>query len=283
MPADRNYFRLAVNVPVELEIETVTGPPMPAAIVNISEGGCRINAKAMMLKDAKISFDLNRPGKAPLRLSGIVKNIDFRADTRLFDYGVQFVGLRPADADAVYQFVIEEQRRALAAKDETPAHGRHLKDGRAARQEVLRVERAFEISYSVPGQRGANPAIALDISRGGMRIVLDRAINTDRSVDLRFTLPQDVLDALTRREESRGGSIFGREISVKEVKAPPFPELRVAVKFMPGMHEIKGRFHYSVSFLRPKPEFIDQVERYIHAAHLTELKKKKQEALKAAR
>ena len=269
--SNRNYFRLAVNLPIELDIEGMPAS-LPATLVDISEGGCKIASKSMLLKETAMEFELPRKGKEPLKLRGKVRHIDFKATTRTFDYGIEYLGLRPADTDAIYQFVVEEQRRKLQTKDGEPlSRAAKARD----RQAVLRVERKFPVQYAVFGQRGMTPAMALDISRGGMRIVLDRVVPEERTLDLRFTLPADVLDVLTQREHSRDESIFGREITVKEKKARPFPELRIQVKVLPGWHEIRGAYHYSVAFLRPKPDFIEEVERFLHAAQLTEIKAKR--------
>jgi c-di-GMP-binding flagellar brake protein YcgR len=270
--SDRNYFRLAVNIPLQIDIVDVP-VPLQGTLVDISEGGCKITAKSMLLKGVEIAFELPRKTKEPLKLRGRVCHIDFKPMTKTFDYGIQYIGLRPADSDAIYQFVVEEQRRKLQTRE---GHLEATKNGKAKdRQAVLRVERKFPIQYAIFGQRAFAPAMATDISRGGMRVILDRAIPEDRTLELRFTLPEDVLDVLTRRTESRDGSLFGREITVKEEKARPFVELRMQVKLLPGWHEVKGLFHYSVSFLRPKPQMLEEIERFIHAAQLTEIKAKR--------
>ncbi len=123
--------------------------------------------------------------------------------------------------------------------------------------------------------RAFTPAVASDISRGGLHIVLDRQIPDNRTLELRFTLPNDVLEVLTTRTHSRDASLFGREITVKEQKARPFEELHMQVKILSGWHEVKGLFHYSVAFVRPKPAMLEEIERFIHAAQLAEIKAKR--------
>ena len=271
--SDRNFFRLAVSIPLDIEI--IDAPaPLAGTLVDISEGGCKITSKQMLLKGVELAFELPRKNKEPLKLRGRICHVDFKAMTKLFDYGIQYVGLRPADADAIYQFVVEEQRRKLQTRE---GHVEATKNGKAAkdRQAVLRVERQFPIQYAIFGTRNFTPAIASDISRGGLRIVIDRQVPDDRTLELRFTLPNDVLDVLTKRTHSRDSSMFGREITVKEHKARPFAELRMQVRPLPGWHEIKGAYHYSVSFVRPKPELLEEIERFIHAAQLTEIKAKR--------
>ncbi|MDP9017889.1 MAG: PilZ domain-containing protein [Candidatus Eremiobacteraeota bacterium] len=271
----RNFFRLAVNLPLKLDVTGIP-QPVPATLIDISEGGCKISSKSILLKEVDLAFEVPRNGKEPLKLRGKVRHIEFKGVTHTFDYGISYVGLRPADTDAIYQFVVEEQRRKLQAKDTdnapTTRVGGKTKDREAA---VLRVERRFPIKFTIFGQRTLEAGIAIDVSRGGMRVILPRQMPDDRTLELRFTLPDDVLDVLTRREHSRAEGLFGRDITVKEKRARLFQELRIQVKMLPGWHEIKGAFHYSVSFLRPKPDFTEEIERFLHAAQLTEIKAKR--------
>lgn len=272
--SERNYFRLAVNIPIEVRV--VDAPlPVKATLIDISEGGSKIHSKNMLLKDSEFTFEVPRPGKAPLKLTGRIRHVDFKATTRTFDYGVEHLHLRKNDSDEIYQFVLEEQRRKLQVKNGGDAPHPARAGKTADRQNVLRVERKFPVQFVPYGSRTPNPALALDISRGGMRIVVDRVLPEDRTFELRFTLPADVLDVHTRREQSREGSLFGREITVKEVKARPFSETRVQVKILPGWHEVKGAYHYSVAFMRPRPDVLDEIERFLHAAQLTEIQAKR--------
>src|SRR5690349_4614830 len=129
--SDRNYFRLAVQIPIELDVAGIPAP-VPATLVDISEGGCKITAKSIVLKDVAVEFELPRRDKKPLKLCGKVCHIDFKPTTRTFDYGIQYVGLRPADTDNIYQFIVEEQRRRLQTRDSGSdgAPGRTTKEER---------------------------------------------------------------------------------------------------------------------------------------------------------
>ncbi|GAC1613776.1 MAG: hypothetical protein NVS9B12_14870 [Vulcanimicrobiaceae bacterium] len=266
--SERNYFRLAVDFRVEMRVADYPAPVL-GTLTNISEGGCKVAATPMILKDAEVCFELPRPGKPPLKLRGKVAHIDFNALSKTFEYGIQYFGLRPADSDEIYQFVVEEQRRKVLL--ERP--GGLARNGKAEdRSPVLRVERTFPIQSAIYGQRIFKPGTATDVSRGGMRIVLDQRVPEDHNLELRFTLPDDVLEVMTKRTQSRDGSVFGREITIKEQKARAFSEVRMQVKVLAGSREIRGSFHYSAQFVRPKPEAIEEIERFLHAAQLTELK-----------
>jgi hypothetical protein len=232
----------------------------------------------MLLRDSDIKFDLKRDGKSPVTLSGKVMSIDYKQGNKMFHYGVKFNKLRPADNDAVYQFIVEQQRRGIAAKKQEnepqrPAAAPALRA--VAERSAYRVEKMFALRYGVIGIRGSNAAIALDTGIGGMRIAFESKQNPNRELDLKLTLPSEVLDVLTRRETSRDGSIFGRTVQVIEKKARPFAEMQVQAKLLPDAREVNGRFIYSVVFVRPSAFVQEELQRYVHAAQLTALQKQR--------
>ena len=279
---ERTFFRLPTDIPIEVAVPG-TKAPLRATLSEISEGGCRVTAAVMLLRDSQIKFGLPREGQSDIPIGGVIKVIDVKPDNRTFTYGVEYVGIRPADRDAIYQFIVAAQRRAIEkrvhAENGSEAPGRV----RAVQQrETFRVKKPFRVSYSLGGMRAGNPAIALDVSRSGMRIVVDRQLSQDRAIELQFTLPNDMLDVLTRRVETRDSRIFGRTVTYKEVRAKAFDELRVQAKILPGVEKSGTKFLYSVVFSHPKPQVVEEIERYVHAGQLMELQEKKRSAARAA-
>ena len=270
---DRKHYRLQTNYPVDIVVPSVA-VPVPATLGDISEGGARIVSRSMLLRGTDMEFSLARAGKPPLTLRGTIASIDFKQENRMFHYGVKYRNLRPADSDGIYQFIVEQQRRSLQQKHQEADTQPKAPGLRSVRERsAYRVERLFPVRYSVIGLRGSDSATAVDTSIGGMRIAFDRKQQLDRELDLRFTLPADVLDVLTRREASRDASIFGRTVDVEEVKARPFSEMQVHAKLLPHMEEVNGKYLYSVNFVRASNFVAEELQRFVHAAQLTELNK----------
>ncbi|MFN2528447.1 MAG: PilZ domain-containing protein [Candidatus Baltobacteraceae bacterium] len=271
---ERKYYRLQTNFPIDIVVPSVA-VPVPATLGDISEGGARVVSRSMLLRGTEIEFTLPRDGKVPLKLLGTIATIDFKQENRMFHYGVKYRNLRPGDSDSIYHFILEQQRRGLQQKsDESEPQTAQSGALRSVRERsAYRVEKNFPVRYSILGLRGSNDARAIDTSIGGMRIAFDRKMQIDGELDLRFTLPSDVLEVLTRREASRDGSIFGRTVDVKEIKARQFSELQVHAKLLPAMAEVKGRYIYSVTFVRVSNFVAEELQRYVHAAQLTELNK----------
>ncbi|MDP9018274.1 MAG: PilZ domain-containing protein [Candidatus Eremiobacteraeota bacterium] len=276
---DRKFYRLAVNFPIEVTCPSVA-VPVAATLGDISEGGCRIISRSMLLRGGAVQFSLTRENKAPLQLQGVIASVDFRQPSRLFHYGVQFKSLRPSDTDSIYQFIVEQQRRGMQNRGDEAACGQKAVSNGAPLRSVreraaYRAERTFPVRYTTVGVRGSVDAFAVDVSVGGMRIAFDRKMQLDRELDIRFTLPNDVLGILTKRETSRSASIFGHEMQTKEVKAREFSEIQVHAKLLPAMEQVKGRYLYSVVFVRATAFVSEELQRFVHATQLQELKKQR--------
>lgn len=219
---DRKYYRLQTNFLIDIVVPSVA-VPVPATLGDISEGGARVVSRSMLLRGTDIEFTLARDGKAPLKLLGTIASIDFKQENRMFHYGVKYRNLRPADSDAIYQFIVEQQRRDLQQKNQE--------------QEPQKTT-----------------------GSGGLRSVRERSAYR---VEKNFPV----------RQASRDGSIFGRTVEVKEVKARQFTELQVHAKLLPAMEEVSGRYIYSVTFVRASNFVAEELQRYVHAAQLTDLNK----------
>jgi hypothetical protein len=265
----RKSFRLVANIAIEVDVPTIA-VPVPAMLADLSEGGCQIASRVKIATGHSLEFSLRLENKSPLRLRGIVRSVKERPETRAYYYGVQFDRLRPAEQDAIYQFVVDKQRKELQQRPVAPSPGGPQTKGRAA----YRAQRNFPVRYAVVGTPGSNPATALDLSRGGSRVAFDGELREDRELVLRFTLPSDVLAVLTRHEATGSQSVFGHAGgATKEVKARPFEEMQIHAKVLPGAERIKGKFIYRLVFQRSTPYFEEEIERFVHAAQLTELHK----------
>lgn len=258
---------MVANIAIEIDVPTIT-VPVPAMLADLSEGGCQIASRVKIATGNSLEFNLRLDGKPALRLRGVIRSTKERPETRSYYYGVQFDRLRPAEQDAIYQFVVDKQRKELQQRP-APLQAAAQTKGRAA----YRAQRNFAVRYAVVGTPGSSPATALDVSRGGSRVAFDGELREDRELLLRFTLPSDVLGVLTHHEQRGSQSVFGRSGTTKEVKARPFEEMQIHAKVLPGAERIKGRFIYRLVFQRPTPYFEEEIERFVHAAQLTELHK----------
>ena len=206
-------IRVGVTVPIAVTAAGF-GAPIQAILVNISDTGCRLTARSIFLTGTAVRFDLPRAGSPPLKLQGTVRNMEPGGiGGGGNEYGVEFSALSRADADAFRAFVAREQHAAA---------------------NVVRVETDFPVRCTLLGGRETVSAVALDVSRGGMRHEVARRLSDDSHVMLKFKL---------------GAS----------------RELQVEARVLRGSQRPRGEFHYSVLFVNPAGAFVEELDRFLRA------------------
>jgi c-di-GMP-binding flagellar brake protein YcgR len=164
------------RIPLSLPVTThVTGfpKPIPAMLVDLSEGGCRISASSVFLIGAGIEFRLQLSERnAPVIRGKIVRcnPTDVRGT---LDYGVEFSPLSLDALQALRLFIDEEDKRSN-------------NESRAARVEI-----EFPVECTLSGQKNAIRGLAIDLGSGGMRMACTTEVPEGSTVTLRFALPND--------------------------------------------------------------------------------------------
>jgi hypothetical protein len=223
----RGSFRLSVTVPISVSVAGFSAP-IPAILVNLSESGCRMTARSIFLTGSAIRFELPRLGAPALKLQGSVRNTEPGGrDGGGNEYGIEFLPLSRDDASALKAFIAQEQQRDA---------------------NVLRVEADFPIQCRLPDQRETIPAVAIDVSRGGIRIEVACQLPEDGNVALRFTLPSEVLGP--------------------QAKSRPFREMQVEARLLRGSQRPRGEYHYSLLFVNPPAAFVEEIDRFVRATNV---------------
>lgn len=204
-------MRLNVQIPITVSVSGFAAP-VPATLLNVSEGGARIAGHSVFLTGSSIRFELARPGAAPLRLQGVVRHTDRAAGgIGNLEFGVEFVSMSPADVAALQTFIVAEQKRSDAA---------------------LRVETQIPVHCEIAATRERFAGTAIDVSRGGMRLALDRLVPDDTEIALQFSL---------------GSSAA----------------LRVQARVLRGLQRGRGEYHYNVLFLNPPASVVGAIEAFV--------------------
>lgn len=255
-PNRRSFYRQPMYLRIDVRVAGLR-IPFPSTLVDISAGGCQIHARTMVKPHVAIEFDLPRPGIPPLRLTGKLRKVTYTASDRTFRYAVEFDSLSDLTRDELARFIHEEQRRAInvtrrGAQDERPKPATRLQELRAHR----RVEVNIPVTYSVGGTTGNYEGVAVDVSTGGLRLISDRVLRQEWDVNVRFTLPSDVLRVL----HSRAGV------------QRPFFELRLMARPLPGVKQTRGRYMQSLVWVNPDPQVTDEIHRFVEAAQYTSLR-----------
>ena len=241
---------------------------VPCTLVDISGGGCQIHARTMLKPRVAVDFDLPRPGREPLVISGTIKKVTYTPENRTFAYKIEFNTLTVARRDELLRFVVDEQRRGLkrvrssAESAPDPETARHKAMTRI--QELrgsLRVEVNFPVIYTVDSSSTMFEGIAIDVSTGGLRVIVDQVLRQEWAVTVRFTPPNDGLKVL---HQQRGTDAQAMR---------PFGELRLMARPLAGVAQSRSGFVQSLVFVNPDAQALEEIARFVHVTKLTSLRR----------
>lgn len=263
----RLYYRQAMYLRIDLRVAGVR-VAVPCTLVDISGGGCQIHARTMLKPRVAVDFDLPRPGREPLVISGTIKKVTYTPENRTFAYKIEFNTLTVARRDELLRFVVDEQRRGLkrvrssAESAPDPETARHKAMTRI--QELrgsLRVEVNFPVIYTVDSSSTMFEGIAIDVSTGGLRVIVDQVLRQEWAVTVRFTPPNDGLKVL---HQQRGTDAQAMR---------PFGELRLMARPLAGVAQSRSGFVQSLVFVNPDAQSLEEIARFVHVTKLTSLRR----------
>ncbi|MGA7746003.1 MAG: PilZ domain-containing protein [Candidatus Aquilonibacter sp.] len=213
-------FRLRLASAVEA---TVDGFPKPVrvTVIDLSSGGCRLRAASILLTGSEIRFKLPA-GERNIPIVGKIRHNSGSSGNSL-EYGVEFAKLAPDDDKVLGRFLEEERLKSAAADS------------------AIRVETEFNVTCTVAGTKDEINALALDLSRGGMRLAFEKRIAEGSTLSMQFTLPNG--------EAARSLQVRGKVVHATQ----QFRE-----------------FHHSVVFVDISPAIGDEIERVVRALRLNQ-------------
>jgi len=194
---------------------------MRVTVIDLSTGGCRLTAGSIFLTGSGIRFNLPVGAKTISLVGKIRHNSSGSAD--LLEYGVEFAKLAPVDLDVLERFLDEERSKSAAADS------------------AIRVETEFDVTCSITGTKDVINALALDLSRGGMRLAFEKRIPEGSTLSMQFALPNG--------EAGRPLHVRGKVVHATQ----QFRE-----------------FHHSVVFIDIVPAVSDEIERCVRALRLNQ-------------
>jgi c-di-GMP-binding flagellar brake protein YcgR len=127
----------------------------------------------------------------------------------------------------------------------------------------------FPVVYVVEGRAGARTATANDLSAGGLRILGDEDLADGTLVQLRFTLPEEMIHSVHVEKEIHVAGPHGR--TKKKVMVPPdrFAEMSVRGRVMaPYLNVRRRKFAHGVQFVDIAEKTQEEIQRFIHVWQL---------------
>jgi c-di-GMP-binding flagellar brake protein YcgR len=123
----------------------------------------------------------------------------------------------------------------------------------------------FPVLYVVAGRPGTRTAIANDLSAGGLRLIGDEDLENGTTIDLRFTLPNELVRGVQLEKEVV--EITARRRTKTKIMVPPEPfrEMRLRAKVVIAFFNVKRRkFAHGVQFVDIDERSKEEVQRFIH-------------------
>jgi hypothetical protein len=245
--------RLAFRQPMTLNISLRASgfrAPLSATLVDLSGGGGMVSARTALKAKTPVEFDLPREGQPHLRLAGKIRKVTFMPGERLFKYAVEFENLDDETREALHRFITFEQRRELSVA----RRGTKLHTAPEVSEKELRAHRRVDVDVpvriSIVDVPRAMEATIIDVSTGGVRILIEHVLRQEWVVTLRFTLPSEVL---------RSGA--------------PFDEIKVSARALPGIKQWRNKYIQSLVWVNPDPTITAELNRFVQAAHLVALRR----------
>jgi len=123
----------------------------------------------------------------------------------------------------------------------------------------------FPMLYVVEGRAGMRTAVANDLSAGGLRLVGDEDLDNDALIDLRFTLPNDLIRGVQIEKEVVETTKNGKVKRKIMVPPEPFREMNIHGKVVIAFFNVRRRkFTHGVQFVDIEDRTREEVQRFIH-------------------
>ena len=264
----RATFRQSLEIPISFEAGGKAAQ-VYGTLIDISETGCRLRSLILLDRDCVVRFELRRSGGASLRLRGHVAGRRAPSDGAGYEYGITFDGLSAAERKQLIAEIMEMQRREAAAR----AHVRDEKPPQQndQRRKDLRQSVSFPISFRRPGSVWLSGFCA-DVSAGGIRLVCGDAIEDGSEIELRFTLPNEVLDVFPKGGERTEITPFGpRRVRVPDNRRP-FDQIFARAQVVAKLAAVEGRNSFGVEFVNLDGYSREEIVRFNHALQLRRLR-----------
>jgi len=123
----------------------------------------------------------------------------------------------------------------------------------------------FPVVYSVVGRNGSRAAVASDLSAGGLRLIGDEDFIEQTPIELRFTLPNELITSVHVEKEVPVTTSRGRTTKKVMVPPEPFGEMTVRAKVVIYYFNLRRRkFAHGVVFVDTPERTQEEIQRFIH-------------------
>ncbi len=144
-------------------------------------------------------------------------------------------------------------------------------------RQTYRASVEFPVAYVLSGRAGARTALANELSAGGLRLIGDEDLPDEATVELRMTLPNDLISSVTVEKEVVETTPRGRTTRKVKVPPEPFGEMSLRAKVVAAFWSLRRRkFSHGLRFIGTDEETQEEIQRFIHVWQIRQLRERAQ-------
>ena len=133
----------------------------------------------------------------------------------------------------------------------------------------------FPVLYAADGRTGMRSALANDLSAGGLRLIGDEDFPDQSTIELRFTLPNELINNVHVEKEIVQTTPRGKTKKKIMVPPEPFHEMTVRGKIVIAFFNLKRRkFEHGVQFFGIAERTQEEIQRFIHVWQIRQLRER---------
>ncbi|GAC1660139.1 MAG: hypothetical protein NVS4B13_07930 [Candidatus Elarobacter sp.] len=123
----------------------------------------------------------------------------------------------------------------------------------------------FPVVYVAENRAGSRTALANDLSAGGLRVVGDEDFPDETMIELRFTLPNELIHDVHVEKEIVETTPRGKTKKKIMVPPEPFHQMTVSAKIISAFLDVRRRkFAHGVQFVDIDERTQEEIQRFIH-------------------
>jgi c-di-GMP-binding flagellar brake protein YcgR len=131
----------------------------------------------------------------------------------------------------------------------------------------------FPVVYVADGRDGTRTALANDLSAGGLRLIGDEDFPDESAIELRFTLPNELIKDVHVEKEIVQTTARGKTKKKIMVPPDPFHEMSVRGKIVIAFLNVRRRkFAHGVQFVDIDERTAEEIQRFIHVWQIHQLR-----------
>ncbi len=172
-------------------------------------------------------------------------------------------------------FFSKKRKRRRAPVPKPPARVRT--PAADQQREAYRASFEFPVLYVLDGRSGPRGALATHLSASGMRLVGDEDILDGTLLELRFTLPERLIEGVQVEKEIEQITARGRLKKKIMVPPEPFREITLRAKTVIAFLDVhRGKLMHGLQFVDLDERTAEEIQRFVHVWQIKQLRERAQ-------